>query len=166
MSKVKTASDLLDTLLPEAFQTEESARAHPAREAERLGATPPSAAMVAISRHAAASLVRLRELAEKRGKKAAKAGVGLGQLFSLVRTVATDRLYSSERSYRLTIVGVQHGIGLFVLLEEVAATAGDEELAAFCASLLRERRALCAAAEDALRWFAQHPAKAARKAHP
>ena len=164
MSKVTTAADLLDSLLPEAFQTEESAREHPAREAGRLGATPPAAAMMAISRHAAASLVKLRALVEKRGKKMTKAGARLGQLFSLVRTVAADRVYSTERSYRLTIVGVQHGIGLFILLQDVAMAARDEELAELCTALLVERRVLCANAEEALIWFAQHPDRAAQRA--
>ncbi len=163
MRKLTTAAELVDALFPEAFQTEESARAHPAREAKRLGAVRPSTAMLAISRHAEGSLSRLHALAEARGKHAAKAGGGVGHLFSLVRTFAADRLLSSERSYRLTLVGAQHGLGLFVLLHDAAVESGDLELAEYCASLLRERRPLCTAAEEALVWFAQHPALALQK---
>lgn len=161
---MSTGADLVDALFLEAFQTEESARAHPAREAKRLGAVPPAAAMLAISRHAESSLKRLRELAAARGKKtAAKAGMGIGQLFSIVRTFAADHLLSNERSYRLTVVGVHHGLGVFLMLRDAALANGDEELAEYCAWLLRERRPLCGVAEAALVWFAQHPELALQK---
>jgi len=80
-----------------------------------------------------------------------------------VRTFAADHLLSNERSYRLTIVGVHHGFGLFLMLRDAALASGDEELAEYCASLLRERRPLCGAAEAALVWFAQHPDLALQK---
>jgi len=98
--KAVRASDLVNLLWPEVFQTEESARSHPAREAKRLGGSPPAAAMRAVSEHAASSLVRLQGLASERGHAPSILGRALGQAFSVARTFGSDLLMSSEKRTR------------------------------------------------------------------
>jgi len=160
-----TARDLIQTLWPEIFQTEESARTHPAREARRLGSTPPAAAMLAVSRHAQASFVELRRLAQARGHGNATSGSAIGRLFSSVRTFGSDLLLSREKSYRATLLGVHHTIGAIALLEDAAIAADDQQLADFCGKLLDERRSLAVAAEEELGWFAEHPDLAQGRAY-
>jgi hypothetical protein len=166
MNKTTTqASDLIDLLWPEIFQTEESARSHAAREAKRLGTSPPARAMRAVSDHAMKSLGVLQPLAAARGRAPSMLGRALGQALSVARAFGSDRLTSSEKSYRGTVLGIHHGIGAFALLEDAATASGDQQLADFCTTWLAERRALCATAEEALAWFAEHPAVATGKAH-
>ncbi len=157
---VNDPTDLIDRLWPEVFQTEESARSHPAREAKRLGNSPPAFAMRAVAAHAAQSLSRWQRLAADRGHEPSRLGRGLGNAFSIVRALGSDLLMSREKSYRATVLGIHHGIGVFALLEDAATASGDQRLADSCAAWLAERRALCATAEEALAWFAEHPALA------
>ncbi len=164
MQPSKTPQDLIRTLWPEAFQTEESARVHPEREAKRLRSVPPGVAMKAVAAHASGTLAKLKKLAEARGARQSVAATALGQFLSVARTFSSDLLVSREKSYRGTILGIHHGIGLFALLEDAALAANDEELADFCAELLAERRKLVLAAEEQLAWFAEHPESAQRRA--
>jgi hypothetical protein len=155
------ASDLIERLWPEVFQTEQSAHSHPAREAKRLGTSPPASAMRAVSHHAANSLSSLQRLTAARGHTPSILGRALGEAFSVARSFSSDLLMSRERSYRATVLGIHHGIGVFALLEDAATASGDQQLADYCAEWLAERKVLCEAAEDALAWFAEHPAVAA-----
>ena len=159
------ASELVAVLFPEVFQTEESAHVHPAREAKRLEGAPPAAGMLAVSVHAKASLERLRSLAEARGHAAAEKGTAIGKLFSTLRDVGTDVFLSSEKSFRGTILGMQHGVGVFLLLQHAAEASGDDELAMFCVEWLGERRPLIEQVERDLGWFARHPDVATSRAH-
>ena len=120
--------------------------------------------MRAVSYHATKSLSSLKELAAKRGHKSSVIGRLVGQTFSVVRTFGSDLVLSTEKSYRGTILGIHHGIGVFALLEDAATAAGDQPLADFCAEWLLERRRLCVATEDALAWFAEHPDVASSRA--
>lgn len=158
------ASHLIARLWPEVFQTEESARTHLAREARRLGDCPPAAAFLAVSDHAEESLDRLRMLATERGHKASMLGRVAGQAFSSVRQVSTDLLLSREKSYRASLLGIHHTIGVLALVEDAATASDDQALADFCATWLTKRRSLCAAAEEALAWFAANPAAATGRA--
>ncbi len=160
-------SKLTKTLFPEVFQTENSAVLHPEREAKRLGgATPPARAMRAISAHATAALRRLHALAAKRGRDSAESGgLAIGRLFSILRAFGSDLVLSSEKSYRATILGARHGLGVFMLLEQAALVEGDRELADFCAEWIAERSKLVEGAERELAWFAQNPDVAMTRAH-
>ncbi|HEU4537764.1 MAG TPA: hypothetical protein VFS00_26770, partial [Polyangiaceae bacterium] len=84
------AGRLIATLVRELFQTENSARRHPAREAERLGHVPPARAMAAIVRHASAVLEELPRLAEARGLPASVGGLAAGRAFSAARDKVLD----------------------------------------------------------------------------
>ncbi|MDB4943350.1 MAG: hypothetical protein JWP97_2884 [Labilithrix sp.] len=162
--KNHTAKELIATLFPEAFQSEESARSHPAREAKRLGSSAPAAAMSAVAKHAEAALPRLRKLAQARGLGSKTFGQDIGRLLSNVREYAIDRAVSHEKSYRATLGGIQHGIGVFAFLEDAAIASGDQELADFCAEWLGGRRELAGVVEHELSWFAQNPEVAMSRA--
>lgn len=159
------ASPLVTVLLPEVFQTEESALLHPQREANRLAGTPPAASMLAVSAHAKEALVNLRRLAEARGHEAAEGGTTIGKIFSVLRDFGTDLFLSSEKSYRATILGIRHGLGVFMFLEDAAIASGDQELADYCAEWLAKRTKLTEAVEHDLAWFADHPDVALTRAH-
>jgi hypothetical protein len=150
-------SPLVAILLPELFQAEESARVHPKREANGLGPCPPATAMLAVSDHAAAALPRFRAIAEARGHRAAEGGAVVGRVFSALRTLGSDLFLSREKSYRATVLGVRHGIGVVAFLEDAAIASGDQELADACADWLATRGPLADALEHELAWFAEHP---------
>ena len=152
----KTSRELLESLFIEVSQSEESARVHPKREAKRLGMCPPAAAMLRVSEHGAESLRSLKQLAKARGLERHTKGSILGHLLSDVRTFGTDLFLTPDKTYRGTLMGIHHGIGAMLLLEDVAIERGDQELADFCSSWVAKRRELTAAAEDALAWFAQN----------
>jgi hypothetical protein len=166
MKSAKKCSSLVGVLWAEVFQTEESAFVQPKREARRLEGAPPAAAMLAVSQHAEAGLDGFRRLAENRGYKRAKAGKVIGRLFSKVRHVGTDLLISSEKSYRATILGIRHGIGVVLLLEDAAVASGDQELADYCAEWLAVRGRLAENVESELSWFAENPELAMTRALP
>jgi len=162
---------LVRVLFPEAFQTEESANVHPAREARRLGPTGPADVMLRISAHARHSVVELDRLARARGHAGYRSGRILGRIFSAVRDLTTDLMMSTEKSYRATLLGLHHGRGVFLLLEDAAIEHGDQALADFCRDWMQKRNALIAEAERELAWFARNPVAAsgratARKAVP
>jgi hypothetical protein len=156
---------MVATLLPELFQTEESAILHPTREAKRLGECPPATAMLAVARHAREALPKFRKLAEARGREAAEAGTTIGRVFSAVREFGVDLFLSSEKSYRGTLLGMRHGVGVVMLLGHAATVARDEELSDFCVEWLARRTQLIEDAEHELLWFAQHPEAASSRAH-
>jgi hypothetical protein len=152
---------LLTTLLTEMFQTEKSAMEHPRKEAERLGSEPPGIAMLAVSEHAEQAIRDLERLSCDGARNFGKA---IGEVFSMVRDAVTDRLMSTEKSYRGTLLGLHHGIDCATLTRAVASECGDSELASFLSVWLQERRPLVYACEDELKWFARHPKRATERA--
>jgi AcrR family transcriptional regulator len=156
---------LLASLFRELAQTERSAHVHPAREARRLGEdTPPGRALRAVSNHAGRVLIELPRLAWMHYLPVSKVGWTLGEKLSDLRHFFIDRLVDSERSYRATLGGMQHGIDLVSMIEEVSERAGWPVLVQFARRWLVERRALVADAREAAIWFADHPQMALR--HP
>lgn len=155
-----TTIDLTKALWPELFQTERSAQRHPQREAERLGAGPAADAMRAIVEHATRAQLELERLAAARGYRAARSGSAVGRAFSEVRDKGVDRLMTAEKSYRGTLLGLHHGVGVVELLAAAAREGNDGELVASCARWLERRRELVLTAERALDFFAQNPDQA------
>ncbi|MDB4976997.1 MAG: hypothetical protein JWN48_5338 [Myxococcaceae bacterium] len=157
---------LLDNLTRELFQTETSADRHSNREAERLGNTPPALALRDVAAHAKSVLTELPALAERNGMVVSKGGAMTGELFSQVRDKLADMLIDSERSYRGTLLGMQHGLGVVRLLQQFAEATGKSDLAQFCTSWLTTRTVLVEKVEDELRWFAEHADEAVKIARP
>lgn len=154
------AHDLLVSLFRELFQTEQSAQLHPAREAERLGDSPPAQALRAVAEHAKRVLAELPVLAEKNDLPLSGAGAALGLFLSNCREFAADQLIETERSYRGTLLGVRHGVDLVELIGHAAGAQGNRELADWCDSWLKERKPMVDKMVQALQWFAESPEKA------
>lgn len=130
----------------------------PRREARRLGDTPPGDALRAISAHAQAMRPRLDALLERRAtRRGVRIGALVGELFSLARTLFADRMIDTERSYRGTLLGCDHGTDIVRMLSAIAERDGDQRLALFCKEWLAGRLALLSRARSELAWFAQEP---------
>lgn len=155
---------LLNNLSRELFQTETSAARHCAREADRLGSTPPALALRAVVVHAEKVLEQLPGIAERNGMVVSKGGKVAGELFSQLRDKLADLLIDSERSYRGTLLGCRHGLDVVRLLLQVAVVLGNDELDNFCTAWLNTRSVLVQQLEDELAWFAKHPADAVANA--
>jgi len=152
--QIDEKGDFLERLLTEMLQPEQSASEHPRKEAERLGAEqPPALALLAVAEHAQRWLPELRGLC---AKPPTRLGEAIGSTFSAVRDAVTDRFLSHEKSYRGTLLGLQHGIGCAVLTRAVAGTRRRLEVVSHCDRWLDERRPLVDACERQLPWFATH----------
>jgi hypothetical protein len=157
-SPTSERAELERKLCRELSQSEHSAIVHPRREARRLGDTPPGDALRAISAHAQAMRPRLDALLEKRSTPGGvRIGQLVGELFSRARQFVGDRLIDTERSYRGTLLGLDHGADIVRLLAAIADHDGDARLAAFCAEWLEQRLALIDRARRELEWFAREP---------
>ena len=155
---------LLRHLSHELWQTEVSASQHCRREAERLGDTPPARALLAVAEHADSVLEELPKLTQ--GRPLAKSGIGMaiGKVFSEVRDTIADKLLTSERSYRGTLLGIRHGVDLVHLLRNAAGRAQDDALVSFLDAWLRRREPLVAEVVAQLGWFAELPERALKPA--
>ena len=163
MPTTKT-SPLVRSLFVEAFQTEQSAKTHCAREAKRLGSSPPGAAMKAASDHASLTLRKLHDAAKARGLAGHVPGRVVGRMFSMLRQLSTDLFLSEEKSYRGTLLGMQHGKAVFLFLEDTAIASGDQDLADLCHGWLERRVPILDSAEQHLAWFAENPKVAMARA--
>ena len=154
------SESLLEHLTPELWQTETSASQHCRREARRLGDTPPARALIATAEHADAAMAEMRNLEVVQA--GAKPGLGMlvGKLFSDVRESVADRMLTSERSYRGTLIGMRHGVDLVKLMLESARHERRETLVQFFERWLQRREPLVEAAANELRWFAERPEEA------
>lgn len=153
---------LLKGSMRELFQTETSAVKHRRREAKRNPNTPPARVLEEVSRQAERFLQELPSIAEAHELPKSAGGSGIGALLSLTRDKITDRLIRMERSYRVTLIGVRHGVDLVVLVSVAAQEAGLVELRTFCERWLEARRPLVDRLEIELEWFAKNPESAMR----
>ena len=145
-------------LCRELSQSEHSAIAQPRREARRLGDTPPGDALRAIAAHAQAMRPRLDALLVRRAtRRGVRLGALVGEIFSLARHVLGDRVIDTERSYRGTLLGLDHGADIVRMLSAIADHQGDERLAVFCREWLDGRLALIERARGELAWFVREP---------
>jgi hypothetical protein len=149
-------------LCNELSQTERSARLHSRREARRLGDGPAASALLAISEHADQHWPRVQTLCRSRQTSGGRLGSLVGRVFSGIRYGLVDRVVDLERSYRGTLLGYHHGIGIVRLLAEIASRDDDAHLLAFCNEWLSERGVLVERAERALSWFAERPSLSVR----
>jgi len=150
---------LKDKLCRELAQSERSATVHTRREARRLGEGAPANALVAIAEHAEAQRPRFEALRGSKQRLGMRAGSFIGRALSRFRQLLLDKIVDVERSYRGTLLGLHHGVGIVRLLAEVASRDGDRALYEFLQEWLAVRRELVERAEQALAWFAQRPSR-------
>jgi hypothetical protein len=155
---------LLDQLSHELWQTETSASQHNRREAERLGDTPPARALLAVAAHADTALKTLPTLSLEPLTLPNRVSMAVGKVFSEVRDTFADKLLTSERSYRGTLLGMRHGVDVVKSLLANAQRTEQSDLIAFLQRWLSERQPLVAAVEGELDWFAAHPEQAVKPA--
>jgi hypothetical protein len=154
-----SAQTLLGRLLSEMAQTEHSAAAHPRKEAARFDPNDaPAIALLDVSNHALRSLGELHRLGG-----AQRFGAAFGIALSNVRNTLLDRIVSREKSYRATLIGLQHGIDCAILMQATARACSRPEIASFCDRWLDERCPLVDACRRAVPWFASHPALAMQR---
>ncbi len=153
---------LREKLCRELAQSEHDAILHCEREASRYGAQPPGQVLRVIADHARQVRPRLDWLWGSQRGLGVRVGRIVGELFSAVRHFAVDWMIDAERSYRATLLGLRHGLGVARLLREVVALQHDADAIRVCDELLEGRVRLLARAEDRLRWFAEHPELALR----
>jgi hypothetical protein len=161
---------LIAVLLVEAAQAERNVRSHCGREADRLGSTPPGWSMRAVANRAQRALRDLRPLAEGRSDGSGPGEVPLsrriGRMLSEVRELGADIRLSTEKSYRATLLEIHQAAVAFLLLEDAAVAAGDQELADYCHRWLADRTRLIGDVERDLAWFAANPERALGRAMP
>jgi len=162
----QSAQAFLNSLSRELFQTETSASRHCRREADRLGDTGPALALRAVAEHADAVLAELPTLAQRNGMPVSKGGRMTGALFSQLRDKMFDMLIDSDRSYRGTLLGCYHGLGVVRMLQQLANQLGNVELNDWCAAWLSTRTVLVQRLEEEMAWFAKNPAEALKLARP
>lgn len=148
---------LYKKLCRELAQSEHDARLHTRREARRLGDVPPARALLEIARHADEVNETFERIAAAQIPIGLRIGRAVGEVFSAVRHFTIDRLIDTERSFRMTLLGLKHGVDVARLLRVVAAEMGDVRTALLCDELVRERGAQIELAERTLIWFASHP---------
>jgi len=148
---------LREKLCREIAQAELSAILHPEREARRLGDVPPAEKLLEISAHAKHMRPRLDALLVPNQPVGIRVGRLVGEMFSNTRHFFFDRFLSTERSYRATLLGLHHGIGIAKLLRELAQREDLVRLHRFCDDLIADREPLLREAERVLAWFADHP---------
>lgn len=161
---VPHADALLATLFVELFQTEQSAREHPAVEADRLAGTPPAEALLAVVAHAERVRPELEALAEREQLATTSVGARIGDALSIVRDFIVDRTVSREKSYRGTLIGMRHGVDLVRLVVAVAEAAGRPAIVDWCRRWLEVRPGLVERVVERLYWFAAHPDRARERA--
>jgi len=157
---------LLRRLGRELFQTETSARLHCRREADRLGDIPPALPLRAAAQHADEALKNMAKNTSRRDMPLSVAGAMVGAAFSNVRELVIDHFFTSEQSYRGTLLGMKHGVDLVKVMNQLAQREGDIELIQWTDAWLREREPLVQDAEAQLAWFTDHVDIAARVARP
>jgi hypothetical protein len=158
--KAEKHEKLIASLFEELCQSERSAEVHGQREAERLDDGAPAQALREIVAHAKRSNRELEALAKKEQLSRGVLGRLVGRMFSFARQTIADRLIDEERSYRGTLLGFHHGADVVRMLRHVADAAGRVEIGGFCTRWLEEREPMIAKAEQAMSWFAHHPAAA------
>jgi hypothetical protein len=148
---------LREKLVRELAQAEHDALVRAAREARRYPGTEPARRLRAIADHASVSSRSLDVMAGASQPIGSRAAHAVAELLSGIREAIADRGIDRERAYRAALLGVRHGLGIALLLREVAARENDHALADFCRRLVDERTPLVERAEASLAWFAQYP---------
>ncbi len=155
---------LLQKLIRETGRAEVQAVEHPAREAKRLGETPPVRALQAVADHASEMRTRFATLLE--GHDLEVHATGIGTTLATLRHLVVDRVMDPERAYRTALLDLRHGIEVVKLLREITRREMLFGLIRWCDDWLGARRTLVARVEAQLSWFAEQELLAALPATP
>lgn len=147
---------LRNKLSRELAQSEHDAIIHCEREARRYDHQPPGQVLRAIATDARQLRPRLDAIWGKQ-PAGVRAGRAVGEAFSGLRHFVLDRFLDAERSYRLTLLGLRHGLDVARLLRHVLVQQQDHPALHVCDELIERRARLLIRAEQRLRWFAEHP---------
>ena len=157
-----SASDrrrLLDKLLRELVRCEAQALDHGAREAKKLGETPPVVALRAIAEHVDSMRERFAQVLE--GHELSVTRPAFTQALVQLRDHIVDRVHDAERSYRGALLDLRHGLDVVRVLRELARLEELFALIRWCDDWLGARRTLVARVEAQLAWFAEQPTQPA-----
>lgn len=144
---------LLEKLVRETVRAEVQAIEAPEREARRLGASPPVAALAAIADHAARMQDRFGRMLDGHACELSTNRGALGSTLTSLRHLVVDRVVNGERAYRTTLLDLRHGLDVVKLLRDVTRRALLFGLVRWCDDWLGARRTLVARAEAQLSWF-------------
>ena len=157
---------MLRGLCREVVQSETAVRLHCRHEAERLADLPPAVALRASAVHAEQALKSMPGQGTPEQLPMSIAGTLSATVLSTVQEAIVDRLISSERAYRATLLALREGVDLVRMLKELARVQSEHALEAWCTEWLKARTPLVLDAEVALAWFAQHADEATQIARP
>ena len=150
---------LLHKLIRETDRAELQAVEHPAREARRLGETPPVLALQAIADHATQMQARFAILLEGHDLEVQRSGIGT--TLATLRHLVVDRVTDPERAYRTALLDLRHGIEVVKLLREITRRELLFGLIRWCDDWMGARRTLIARVEAQLSWFTEQELLAA-----
>ena len=145
---------LLEKLIRETVRAEAQAMEAPEREARRIGASPPVAALTDIADHAEVMQRRFEVMLEGHELQPHMTRGGLGSTMTSLRHLVVDRVVHGERAYRTTLLDLRHGVEVVKLLREITRRQMLFGLVRWCDDWLAARRTLVARAEAQLAWFA------------
>ena len=152
---------LLEKLLRETGRAEAHAMEAPEREARRIGACPPVAALVDIAEHAEQMQRRFDRMLEGHELQLHVTRGALGSTLTSLRHLVVDRVVNAERAYRTALLDLRHGIEVVKLLREITRRHMLFGLVRWCDDWLGARRTLVARAEAQLSWFTDQETLAA-----
>lgn len=160
---------LLEKLVRETVRAEAQAMEAPGREARRIGASPPVAALADIADHAERMQRRFAAMLDGHALELHLSRGTLGAPLTSLRHLVVDREVHGERAYRTTLLDLRHGVEVVKLLREITRRQVLFGLVRWCDDWLGARRTLVARAEAQLAWFSDqetldHPAPSAADA--
>jgi hypothetical protein len=157
---------MLRMLCREVVRSETAVRLRCGRGATRLEQLPPAAKLRACAEHAQRALESLPGQGTRRRLPMKVAGTLTATVRARIQGAVGDRLISSERAYRHTLLGLRKSVDLVRMLRELARLQSEPALEAWCSEWLDARMPLVLEVEDGLAWFAHHSDQATRLARP
>jgi hypothetical protein len=139
---------LLEKLVREVGRCEALATDHPARESRRVGDAPPVQALREVADHARAMRARFEAMAVGHDV------IPIRRRMSTLKRFVIEHVVDAERSFRIALLDLRHGVEVVQILSELAREEGLFGLRRWTADWLVARRTLVARVEAQLAWYA------------
>jgi hypothetical protein len=136
-------------LIREVGRCEALAADHPAREGRRVGDAPPVHALRDVAEHAIAMRLRFEAMAAGHDLVPMRRG-----RLSTLRRFVIEHVVDPERSFRIALLDLRHGVEVVQILSELSRDEGLFGLRRWTADWLFARRTLVARVEAQLAWYA------------